>query len=312
MTTVTGPSFVSVGNVLIDHTYHLTNFPEPDGGAYIRSAERRLGGVENNVATLVAGLGHSSGLVGRLGTDDEAKAVHELLDGSPVETTHLHEVPEVTTSYCLVLIDPQGRRTILGGGDSTLQLSLRDQERAYVDDAAVAFTTAYSPASVADAIGASSTPLVYDLAGEFADLNQRGLDRATLGDLASSIDWFIGNERAIRSYLETTASPRALIDELRERGFDRGAITRGEAGASLFDHAEIVEIPAFDVDVVDETGAGDAFTAGLIHGVYFADLNLERAGRFAAAMAARNCTVSGANDSPPTRDEVLDLLASSG
>lgn len=308
---MTEPVFVSVGNVVIDHTYRLTNFPEPDGGAYVRSTERRLGGVENNVATLVAALGHSAGLVARVGRDDEGKAVTEMLDGSVVDTQHVREIADATTSYCLVLTDPQGRRTIIGGGDSTLQLTVREEELEYIEGASVAFTTAYTPASVAEVIGAASPDLVYDLAGEFADLTNRGLDRETLDDLAPSIDCFVGNVRAMESYLHSDASPPDLITELRHRGFERGAITRGPAGAIVFDESELVEIPGFDVDVVDTTGAGDAFTAGLIHGLYFEERELGSAGRFAAGMAALNCTVSGAHDSPPTREDVQRLLEAS-
>ena len=53
-------------------------------------------------------------------------------------------------------------------------------------------------------------------------------------------------------------------------------------------------MPAFDVDVVDTTGAGDAFVSGLIHRWLLSDDPIEDAGRFGAAAGGYNCTEEGA------------------
>jgi ribokinase/sulfofructose kinase len=65
-----------------------------------------------------------------------------------------------------------------------------------------------------------------------------------------------------------------------------------------------VAVPAFDVDVVDATGAGDAFVAGLVDAWLLAGEPAAEAGRHAAAVAALNCTATGARGGLPDRAAV--------
>ncbi|WP_121823183.1 carbohydrate kinase family protein [Halostella salina] len=302
------PRVVAVGNTLIDHTYHLTNLPGPDEGAFVREYERRLGGVETNVATILARLGHETGLVSCVADDDDGDDVLDRLDGSPIDHVTVHRVPGVRTSYCLVLTDPEGNRAIIGGGESALELSLTDADVATVAAADAAFTSAYAPLDAVETLAALDTPLVYDLAGEFTDLTDRGLTRAALDDLAPDIARFVGNLTSVRSYLQTDDGPEDCCAALVARGFTAGAVTCGADGVYLFDEESVRHVPAFDVAVTDTTGAGDAFTAGLIHAWVLDDLPLDEVGRFASALAALNCTVTGAHAESPTLEDVRSFL----
>ena len=66
-------------------------------------------------------------------------------------------------------------------------------------------------------------------------------------------------------------------------------------------------MPAYDVDVVDGTGAGDAFTAGFVYG-YLHDWELERAARFASAMGALATTAIGTTAGIKGYQQVLAFL----
>jgi len=306
--TVADPRVVAVGNTLIDHTYHLTNLPGPDEGAFVKEYERRLGGVETNVATILARFGHETGLISCVADDEDGDDVILRLDDSPIDHVTVHRVPDARTSYCLVLTDPGGNRAIIGGGESTLRLSLTEDDVATVAGADAAFTSAYVPLGVVETLAAVDTPLVYDLAGEFTDLTDRGLTREGLDGLAPDIARFVGNHTSVQSYLETDAGPRGCCAQLAERGFRAGAVTCGSEGGYLFDGDDVQRVPAFDVAVTDTTGAGDAFTAGLIHAWVLDDAGVADAGRFASAAAALNCTVTGAHADPPTLADVAAFL----
>lgn len=305
---MTVPSVVTVGNTLIDHTYHLTNLPDADGGAFVREYERRLGGVSTNVATILSRLGHETGLISCVGRDDDGDEVLARLEDSPIAHTSVHRIDDARTSYCLVLTDPEGRRAIIGGGESVLKLSLTEADVSTVADAGAVFTSAYAPLEAVRTLTAVETPMVYDLAGEFTDLTHRGLTREALDDLATDIDYFVANLASVQSYLRTDAGPEACGAELLRRGFSAGAITSGSDGGYLFDGEQSCEIPAFDVPVTDTTGAGDAFNAGLIHAWVLEGLTLQSVGRFAAAVAALNCTATGAHTGSPTMDEIESFL----
>ena len=85
-------------------------------------------------------------------------------------------------------------------------------------------------------------------------------------------------------------------------------ISLGDKGAAAFDRNSRREFPAHKVKVVDTTGAGDAFRAGLA--VMLAQGKpLDDAVRFANACGALACTVMGAEPSMPKLDAVERLLA---
>ncbi|MFC6794361.1 PfkB family carbohydrate kinase [Halobaculum halobium] len=91
-------------------------------------------------------------------------------------------------------------------------------------------------------------------------------------------------------------------------GAQRVAVTGGREGAVLVDEAGIHELPAFDVPVADETGAGDAYVAALMDRWVLGGDDARRAGRFAAAAAALNVTSEGARGGLATRDSVESFL----
>jgi len=301
---------VAVGSAVVDRLYGLSNLPEPDGGAFVREEATATGGVAANVAAALAELGRETGVVSRVGADEDGDRVLADLRERGIDATRIARGDE-RTSYSLILRDPDGERMIVAGGESVPELRLDAADRAYLRRADVVFTSAYAPDRVtgglADAAGSGELPpLVFDLSGPLAELDDRATRPATIDALCSACDLFVANEVSARSYLGV--GPRAAIAELRERGVSRAAITRGEAGALLFDGESVTEIPAFDVATVDTTGAGDAFTAGLIHAWLLDGRPTKEAGRFAAATAALNCTAETARGGLPTASEVREFL----
>lgn len=307
--TETGPRVVGVGNALVDHTFRLTNLPEPDGGAYVLNRERRFGGVETNVVVAIEALGIPAGIIARLGSDEDGATVRSHLDSLDIDTSRVRRVSGDQTAYTHVLTDPGGRRVIIGGGDSTLNLRLDDGDAKVVTAADVTFTSAYAPWEVLKTLSAMETQIVYDLAGSFDDLERRGLSRAALTSVLGEIDLFVTNIAAGRSYLQTPdAKPSEIVRGLRQRGATRGAVTEGRDGSVLFDAGGMYDVDAIPVEVNDTTGAGDAFTAGLIVAWMLEERGPRRAGRFASAAAAANCQVQGAHEAPPSRADVRALL----
>lgn len=307
--TETSPRVVGVGNALVDHTFRVTNIPEPDGGAYVLNRERRFGGVETNVIVAVEALGVSTGIIARLGDDEDGATVRSHLDSLEIDTSRVRRVSGDQTAYTHVLTDPEGRRVIIGGGDSTLNLHLDATDKEMIAKADVVFTSAYAPWRVLETLTEMETELVYDLAGSFEDLERRGLSRESVTSVLGEIECFVTNIAAGRSYLETPdAEPRTIVRGLRQRGATRGAVTNGEDGSVLFDDSGVYEVAAIPVDVRDTTGAGDAFTAGLIVDWLLRESDSHTAGRFASAAAAANCQVESAHADPPSRADVQALL----
>jgi len=201
---------------------------------------------------------------------------------------------------------------IIAGGQSVPNLRLDDSDIEYLSDANVVFTSAYAPDEVVSRLlaarerGVIST-LVFDLAGPLSELDGRGTSPTTIDRLLSVVDLFVVGEVAARSYFG--GDGEEAIASLTHQNVSRAAVTQGASGALLLEDDTVTEVPAFSVDVADTTGAGDAFTAGLIQTWLLDDDPAKEAGRFAAATAALNCTATGARGRLPAKAAVRDFIA---
>jgi ribokinase len=98
------------------------------------------------------------------------------------------------------------------------------------------------------------------------------------------------------------------VSRLSEFGVANIIVTSGSQGAYLHSKAESRQVPAFSVQAVDTTGAGDAFVAGMA--VALAEGQpLAAAARFAAAVGALATTKHGAQPSLPTKTAVQHFLS---
>jgi fructokinase len=133
-------------------------------------------------------------------------------------------------------------------------------------------------------------------------------------------EWLLGVPAA-----EALAAPGRVL--AAAPGAPRGVlVSAGENGSAYAfrgaDGAELAgAVPVMDVEVVDTTGAGDAYLAGFIHSMLaaggldalLADAGaLERAVRFATACGAATCTGAGAIDPQPTAAQAEALLRKQG
>jgi sugar/nucleoside kinase (ribokinase family) len=102
------------------------------------------------------------------------------------------------------------------------------------------------------------------------------------------------------------SQPEKIADDLLGTGPQLVALTQGAEGCLIATRQEKVRVPAFQVKVVDTTGAGDAFMGGLSYGL-LQGWDLQRLGIFANACAALCCTKVGAR-AMSKRDEVLAFI----
>lgn len=295
-----------VGSAVRDEHYGLTNLPAPDGGAFVRDRETAVGGVGANVAVALARLGREVGLVARVGEQDAGLIVPHL-DDEGVDTRRLRQGREEPT-YSMIFRNPAGERMVVTGGDATRNLRLENDDLAYCRQADVVFTCGYVPDPVViRLLDAELPPLVFDLPGPLAELEDRGTEPSTVDRTVAAADLFIAGRVATRDYLDR--EPGAAVVALRDRPVERAALTAGADGAFLLDGQRSASVAAFDIDTVDTSGAGDAFTAGLIDAWLLDGRDPAGAGRFAAAVAGLNCRATTTQRGLPTRAAVTAFLA---
>ena len=114
----------------------------------------------------------------------------------------------------------------------------------------------------------------------------------------------------VLSQLTGEADLESALRALRRRHDGLLCVTLGDRGSAALDGNRFITMPAFQIDAVDTTGAGDVFRAGVILGLLSA-WPVEQTLRFANAAAAVSCTRPGAISSVPSLDEV-EILCRDG
>jgi ribokinase len=125
-----------------------------------------------------------------------------------------------------------------------------------------------------------------------------------------SADILIPNLSEAADITDQSASIRTakmIGSDLVARGCRCAVITMGRRGCMVVDRSGADHIPAFEVDLVDHTGSGDAFAGALAAYCAVSD-DFREAVKFAAAAGALACTKFGAIEALPTKNEIIQLL----
>ncbi|WP_435092812.1 carbohydrate kinase family protein [Halorubrum sp. N11] len=327
------PPILAVGAAAIDEWYAVSNLPEPDGGAFASEVTTAFGGVGANVCVALDRLGRDVGLVSRVGDDEYGRRAREYLADTGVDASRV-SVGDDSSTRSVILSDPEGERAIVTTGESFRRLRLSEADRAALAATETVFVTGYTPDAVSRAVldtvesAADPPALVFDLSGRVEELVGRGTEPETVHRFLHAADLFVAGDVAAAAYFggpdaaveRVAAAQRGREGDGRDRSrlpvddWPRTVLTHGADGMTVVADGAVTAFDAFDVDVADATGAGDAFVAGLIdrwiagrEGAGVAD-----GARFAAAAAAINCTSRFAQTGLPTRDDVEAFLAERG
>ncbi len=307
---------VAVGSLAIDHIHRVTVLPKRDAGVAILDRRSGPGGVEGNIAAAAASLGLSVGMIGYVGADDAGEMILADFRERGVDVSRLQVGAPGDTAYTYAFVDPRGDRMMMTGGKGVRGLKLDEDDDAYIRRARAVSTSGYLPwpllQRVAGVCAEPGGPLLsFDLPGEFDDLEGRGFLPEHMEALLPSIDLFLTSRESLLSYAGAATIEHGLA-YLRAGGIRRAAVSDGAQGVHLFEvhdgRGEHHRLPAFPVQVVDTTGAGDVLHAALVAEWLLGERPADLAGRVAAAAAALACRGWGTRSALPSRDEVAALV----
>jgi ribokinase len=295
---------VVVGSANTDMVVKTKHLPGPGetviGGEFIMAA----GGKGANQAVASARLGAQVTFVGRLGTDvfgDQAIAGYQR---EGIDTSYIVRDPETASGVALIFVDAAGENSIAVASGANARLTPADVERAggAIADADVLLVQLEIPiASVRRAIELAHR------AGTCIVLNPapaKGIDPSLLALVSITTP----NEHEIKVIVGEAEQQRS-IDSILRVGTETVLVTLGQQGvlwAARDGRQELV--PAFPVEAIDTTGAGDAFNGGLACALA-RGLPMAEAIRYANATGALAVTRMGAQPSMPTHAAVETFLA---
>ena len=200
----------------------------------------------------------------------------------------------------LVLVDQEtGERCFTSRRETNTPLAISDLDRQEIVSAKVLHLDDADEASVQAAEWAKAAGVTVVLDGTWHS-------EVLVEQLLPLVDIPIVSEAFAHGWMPD-APPEAIVEGLYEFGARIAAVTLGERGCVAKSEAGILTFPAFPVDVVDTTGAGDAFHGGFIYGV-LQDWRAPEIVRFASAVASINCRQLGGRSGLPTVQEVHQFL----
>jgi sulfofructose kinase len=255
------------------------------------------GGPAANAAVIVARLGFRSAFAGYLGDDayGESHALEFLREG--VDTRCLVRGTHPTPLSC-VLVKPDGTRALVNYKGAGRHLPQNAIDFSCIHPKLVLFD-GHEPqvsAPLAEQARAKGIPLVLD-AGSLHEGTQALMGR---------VDYLVASEKFARQWLQG-GDEEAALARLAELS-PVVIITLGERGLIWRKDGMRGAMPAFPVQAVDSTGAGDAFHGAFAAGIV-ANLPWDELLRYASAAGALCCRQSGARNGLPTKEETQSFLA---
>jgi sugar/nucleoside kinase (ribokinase family) len=248
----------------------VDEIPAGQGSARLTEIKATAAGTAAGAAVDLAKLGAAVTSFGAIGTDLIGDIVAGALAAHGVNTAGLVRKPGAQTSATILPIRPSGERPALHVPGATRLLQLDDIELVPGDFDAVLLG---GPDALAGLTGADLLALVRAAQDGGAlvavDVLHPGSER-DLARLAAALgvaDWFWPNEDQIRALTGRADLGRAIADVLA-LGTGAVAVTLGAEGCVLTaEDGQLMRIPAIGVPVVDTTGCGDAFNAGMLTGL---------------------------------------------
>ena len=297
-----GFEVVVCGLATVDIVTRPVPLSEPIGRANLVIADRielTTGGLVSNSGIALSRLGIHTAAVACVGKDVWADVIRRQYQSAGLATTHLIEHPTASTSATIVLVDNGGERSFVFDTGATRYLdlaALRSRSRLFARSRWMLYGY-YSlfpesdrdlPAILSE-IRASGCQTALDTAGSGGTLDP-------LQHILPHVDLYLPNFKEAAQQTGQ-GDPRAILSTFRALGAPGIlGLKMGEQGALLSprtdEYLQIACLPA-PGPVVDTTGAGDAFNAGLLAGL-LRGYSLEAAGKLAAAMGAHCVTGLGA------------------
>jgi ribokinase len=291
---------VVVGSANVDVVLALSHLPAPGETVTGGRLSRDMGGKGANAAVAASRLGARVALVAAVGDDANGTAVRDDLAANDVTTTGVVTVSGAPTGVAAVLVDGAGENAIAvaSGANHLLDAAA---VRAGLEATTGPDTVVVADLEVGDhaVLAAAEHCHAHDLRLVLDPAPARALPARVL----SAATVVTPNRGELATLAGAGGSSRTLLDA----GVGAIAVTLGGDGVEVHHGADTTRVAPFAVDVVDTTGAGDAFAAALAVALHDGQPLLD-AVHFAAAAGALATRASGARAALPDRATVEPLL----
>jgi sulfofructose kinase len=295
---------IGIGLAVLDHLMLVPDFPSREG--VIASSQYKVQGGGMVATALVAAqrLGGVTEFWGKVGDDDNGQYLLDELKASGLNTSQVQVVQGGRTGVCFVMVKMgTGERSFVVHSQRNLFVDLSNLNLDRIRKAKVLLVDASwidAAQQAAHYAKAHGIPVVVDI----HDHSQPSLDLLGLADYAII-------PRQLADVLASKGDHSSALKDLRARNVKYPIVTLGRDGCIYLYQEKIFRQPAFQVEVVDTTGAGDVFHGAFCYALV-RGLVLPEAVTFASAVSALACTKLGGRSGIPTYEQTIRFMMDQG
>ncbi len=283
----------------VDFLGLMKNYPEPGEKIPMQAFSKQGGGLTGTALTAAARLGAKTAYLGKLGRDEYSRFLLEEFqkDGVNIEHVILEDGAQPPIAFIHVEQDTGERR--IARYWQEFELNPYELDRRAIQNSRILFLEHHFVAA-----GIAAAKWIKEAGGLIVvDVEREVPQFEAILQLA---DYIIVSQR-FAAQQTGSDNPEKSATLLQQKYGGMAVVTAGENGAFCRTSESIFYQPAFQVDVVDTTGAGDVF-----HGAFMAGLienwPLPKILEFAAVAAAMKCRGLGGRAMIPSREEVMEFL----
>lgn len=293
---------VGIGLNATDTLIIVPHFPSYAGKGPFTQEILSPGGQVASAMVTCAKLGLRTKYIGTVGDDERGRIQLESLQGSGIDLTHVQQRKGCPNQSAYIVIDQStGERTVFWQRPECLRLDPSEIEESMITSARLLHIDGHDTPAMEKAARIARShgiPVTVDV-----DTIYQGFER-----VLPHVDYLISSSEFPSQWTHETDPFKALAKIQDEFGIRCAAMTLGAHGALARVDGKFHYSPAFVVNCVDTTGAGDVFHGGFCYGV-LAGWEIGRILDFSNAMAALNCTAIGARGGIAGLDNGLALMA---
>jgi sulfofructose kinase len=293
-------SVVGIGQCSWDVLAIVDRFPQADTKKEVLVRDEQGGGPVATALTALSRLGIPCRFYGVRGDDREGAAIDQSLLGEGVDVAGLVKRSNASSQTAFIAIDTsKGTRTIFWKRPTGAPLEKEELPPDFLHRAEFLLLDGLMKdvsLFAAQQARKAGVPVMLDA----------GRVRDGMLELAGMSDYVVGSEEFARE-LGWKDDAELFSKEVRKLGFGITTITLGTRGSITFAGDEVIYCPAFPVETVDTTGAGDVFHGAYLYGL-LQKWPLKDTIRFASAVAAMKCRKLGGRAGIPGLSEVQRFL----
>lgn len=291
-----------LGQCSLDYLAVIDSFPGIDTKTEVVQWEEQGGGPVATALVALSRLGIKCRFYGITGDDDAGEKIRQSLIKEHVDIDGLLKRDRSSSQVAFIAVEKtRGKRTIFwkrptGEALRPVELGAHflEESQFLLLDGLMKDSSLYAAKKARQL----NIPVMLDA----------GRLREGMLDIARLCDYVVASEEFVKD-LGWSEDTDALQREIEKHLWKRVVtITLGERGSITFlNNQEVIRTPAFEVEAVDTTGAGDVFHGGYIFGL-LQGWNIVDTVRFASVLAALKCKKVGGRAGIPNLTEAMELF----